>query len=299
MRASGYVTGLHKLYDFADFCRIHGAQWIGRFGAMSFNMASTEAEKAMKALHEYLFNTVKCASRMTADQFGKVFPPNRIIAEAFDLGSMQGKLENVYAEMDREIAKLEKRCENYSDHIFAILMKARRLAELCKTPLLVDKAEDFIAEGKNVCIFLNFDDSVQGVYKRLLKSKCVTKDEIGFVIGGQNAKKRQQDIDDFNADKKRVMIVNIAAGGTGISLHDLTGKYPRASLISPSWSSYNLKQAFGRIARLNGQSACFQLIVYGSRTVEEQICRRVSAKLSNLSALNDGDLMEHVNLVEH
>jgi hypothetical protein len=297
MKAAGYVTNLHRLYDFNDFCRMHGADWIGRFGSMSFDMSSEKATEAMQALHDYLFNAVKCAGRMIPEMFGKVFPKSHIVAEAFDLGSNQKKLERVYAEMEYELAQLEKRSENYSEHIFAVLMKARRLAELTKVPFFVEKAEELFQEGKSVVVFVNFDDTVKGIKDRLVKSKVIKNSDIGFIVGGQSDKARKEDVDGFNADTKRILIVNIAAGGTGISLHDLHGKFPRASIVSPNWSAYHLKQALGRVWRLEGKTESFQLIVYGAKTIEERICHRVQFKLANLDTLTDGDLAEHLDLM--
>lgn len=297
MRAYGYLVNLHRLYDFDDFCRIHGAQWMGKFGVMSWDAISDEATEAMQQLHNYLYVETKCSSRMTVDMFGKEFPESHIVAESFDLGTMTTKLQAVYDEMEYELSKLEDRTARYKDHVFAIMMKARRLAELCKVPFFVEKAEELLEEGKSVVIFVNFDDSVDGIHKRLLKSKYITEDQIGFIVGGQKDKERQADVDGFNADTKRLLIVNIAAGGTGISLHDLNGNFPRASIISPNWSAFNLRQALGRIWRLNGKTKSYQLLVYGARTIEEQICRRVQAKLNCLDTLNDGDLAEHLNLM--
>lgn len=294
MKAFGYLTNMHALYDFADFCRLHGAEWTGRFGSMTWDMVSKKATEAMQALHNYLYKETKCTSRMTVESFGKLFPESHVVAEAFDMGSNQGKLESVYAEMEYELAQLEKKSENYSEHIFAVMMKARRMAELCKVPFFAEKARELYDEGKSVCIFVNFEDTVDSIRKRLIDTWKIPESEVGFIIGGQNAKVRQADIDGFNADTKRVLVINIAAGGTGISLHDLNGNFPRASIISPNWSAQNLRQALGRIWRQGGLTKSYQLIVYGANTIEEGICRRVQAKLNCLDTLNDGDLAEHV-----
>ena len=297
MKAFGYLTNMHKLYNFNDFCRIHGAKWVGRFGSMSWDMISKEATESMMALHNYLYNTTKCTSRMTVDMFGKIFPESHIVADAFDLGANQKKLQSVYDEMEYELAQLEEKSKGYSEHIFAVLMKARRLAELCKVPLFAEKARELYDEGKSVCIFVNFEDTVSGIYKRLTDTWKVPPDEIGFIVGGQSDTDRRNDIDGFNADTKRILVINIAAGGTGVSLHDLNGKHARASIISPNWSAQNLRQALGRVWRLNGLSKSYQIIVYGAKTIEESICRRVQAKLNCLDTLNDGDLAEHLELL--
>jgi hypothetical protein len=58
------------------------------------------------------------------------------------------------------------------------------------------------------------------------------------------------------------MIANIKAGGTGVSLHDLHGNYPRVAIHFPTWSSIDFKQALGRIYRANAKSDARQIIVY-------------------------------------
>lgn len=295
MNAIGFMTGLHKLYNFTDFMRVHGAKWIGRWGAMSFDMASAEAKKGMMLLHEYWFKTRKCAARLTVEDFGDLFPESHIVAEAYDLGSMEAKCQAVYDEMEAEIAKLDERAASYSEHIFAIMMEARRRAELCKVPLFVEMIEDLYDEGKSVVCFVNFQDTVEAITKRLSKVKKL-KNKIGYIVGGQSDKNRQQDITDFNADAKPVMISNIKAGGIGISLHDLIGNRPRASIISPNYSAYELVQALGRVWRQGGLTKSYQRIVFAAKTIEEQACRRVQFRLNNLSTLNDADMRAGINL---
>jgi hypothetical protein len=295
MRASGYLSGLHALYNFSDFCRVHGAADVGRYGALSWNADNPEAKKAMMLLNQYLFETSKCASRMRVEDFGDLFPESHIVAEAYDLGANSSKVQEAYEEMEREIAKLEKRCENYSEHIFAIMMAARRKSELLKVPLFAEMVEDLFDEGKSVCIFLNFEDSIDALRSRLVKTKKFDK-LIGYIVGGQNAETRQKHIDEFNADQRRVMLCNIKAGGIGVSLHDLNGNFPRASIVSPNFSAFELVQALGRVWRQGGLTKSYQNIVFAAGTIEEQACRRVQARIDNLSTLNDADLREGIQI---
>ena len=92
------------------------------------------------------------------------------------------------------------------------------------------------------------------------------------------------------------MIANLAAGNAGVSLHDLNGKFPRASVISPSYSAINLLQALGRIHRAEGKTKCVQKIMFAAGTIEEDACKRVQCKLNNLECLNDGDLTYEVRI---
>lgn len=295
LKAAGYLADLHSLYNFDHFLRQHGAEWVGRFGAMSWDAASAAAKHSMMLLNEYFFDTRQCASRLTVDDFGVLFPESHIVAEAYDLGTATGKINGIYDDMEAEIAKLDERAGNYSQHIFAIMMEARRRSELLKVPFFVDTLEDLYDEGKSVVLFVNFQDTVDAIVKRLEKMKKF-KDTIGYIVGGQHHKTRQKDIEDFNADKKRIMVVNIKAGGVGISLHDLHGNFPRASIISPNFSAFELVQALGRVWRQGGKTKSFQNIVYAAGTIEEKACHRVQFRMNNLSTLNDADLREGIKM---
>jgi hypothetical protein len=232
---------------------------------------------------------------MTVDQFGTLFPESHIVAEAYDLGGNTSKVQQVYDEMELELGKLEARAENYRDHIFAIMMEARRKAELLKVPLFVEMMEDLYDEGKSVVVFVNFEDTVSAIRKRLAGLKKF-KNLIGYIVGGQKDVERQNDIDAFNADTKRIMIANIKAGGIGISLHDLHGNHPRASIVSPNYSAYELVQALGRVWRQGGKTKSYQNIVFAAATIEERACRRVQFRINNLSTLNDADLREGIKM---
>jgi len=274
---------------------MHGAEWVGRWGAMTWDASSAAARKTMMLLNEYFFETRKCASRLTVDDFGALFPESHIVAEAYDLGANTSKVQAVYDEMEAELAKLDERAEGYSEHIFAIMMEARRKSELCKVPLFVDMMEDLYDEGKSVALFVNFQDTIDAIVKRLEKMGKF-KDQIGYIVGGQNANVRQRDIDDFNADRKRIMVINIKAGGVGISLHDLNGKHARASIISPNFSAFELVQALGRVWRQGGLTKSYQNIVFAAGTIEEQACHRVQFRINNLSTLNDADLRDGIQM---
>jgi superfamily II DNA or RNA helicase len=148
--------------------------------------------------------------------------------------------------------------------------------------LIVDLAEEALADGMSVVIFLNFKDSIKAVAERL-KTDCI--------VWGDNVKgERQANIDRFQADKARVIIVSLQAGGAGLSLHDLNGKYARMALISPSFSAIDLTQALGRVHRVGGLTKAIQRIVYAANSVEEDVCNSIQRKLKNLSIINDGDL---------
>lgn len=289
MRAFGYAANLHNLYQWKGWCLDHGAEENIRYGQLTFDNDNEQAKKKMAKCHDNLFNLQSMASRLTREQMGTLFPDNHIQAESYDLGSNSPKIQAVYDEMERELDELEEGTQGYSEHVFAIIMKARRRAEMLKVPLIQEMVEDLYDEGKSVVVFLNFTESIEALSDRLLKNGKLAN-LIGYVYGDVKFKDRERDIDDFNADKKRILICNLKSGGVSVSYHDLNGKYPRASLLSPSFSAVDMVQSLGRIHRQGGLTPCYQRIVYASGCIEERACNKVQARLNNLSCLVDGDL---------
>ena len=251
----------------------------GRFG-LQFN----GNKEVLKKLHEDIF--VNRGVRLTRDTIPN-FPESQIDAECYDMEEdAQKKINNIYSEMEAELAKLQKKIkkeskENTSE--LTAILRARQKIELVKVPLFIEMIEEAIENGMSVVVFCNFTETIDALSERL-NTKCIVNGEAKY------AKARQQNIDDFQADKERIILVNIQAGGAGLSLHDLNGNHPRMSLISPSYSAVLMRQATGRVWRDSAKSKSIQKIVFVAKTVEEKVCDSVKRKLENMDLLNDGDL---------
>lgn len=287
MKAFGYKANLHNGENFAQWCTDHGAR-VSRYGTIDWDADQTPAKEGMSRIHHNLFNVQKIASRMRRADFGHLFPENRVFAEVFDIGANTNKLNKVYERMELELDLLDKRAADYSQHAFAIIMKARRQAEILKTPAAVDFIEDMFDEGISPVIFVNFDDTVQSLTRLLTHKKF--KGKIGYLVGGQKDDVRNRYIDDFQSDKLRIFIANIQAGNMGVSLHDLNGNFPRHSLLFPCWSAVNVVQAIGRIYRALGKTPCIQRFFYANVPVEVRMATRIGNRVDNLDCLNDGDV---------
>jgi len=298
MKAFGYATNLHTIKDFKSFAKDYGAEDLGRWGAQIFNLDSKDAQMKMKKLHDNLFDLQKIAARLTRDDMGDLFPENEVIAESYDMGINSKLIQSAYDRMELEIAKLEDQCKGYSENILAVITKERRLIEMLKVPSMLEMIQNLYEDGKSVVCFVNYTETIETMQAHLIKHKEF-RDNIGMIYGGNSVKNRIKDVDDFNADKKRIMLANLAAGGQSISLHDLNGKYARAAIINPSYSAVNLLQALGRIHRQGGLTKCLQYLIYASGTREERMCYKVQYKLNNLSILNDGDLVDNMRLFKY
>ena len=288
MKAFGYATLLHSGYGFYDFCKDNGVAF-NRFGLGTWDANLQKCKEGMVRIHNTLFNSLGCANRMNRKDFGDIFPDNQVIADGFDLGSNTAKLQAVYNEMEYELMNLDESSMEYSEHHFAIIMKARRQSELLKVPAMVSWIEDMYDEGVSPVVFINFRETLEAIEKRLDNAKYSGK--IAKIIGGQTQKQRDDEIKSFQSDTKRICLVMVAAGSASVSLHDLNGNYPRHTLINPSYSAINTLQALGRCHRANGKTPVIQRFFFASGVeIEDKMRKRVSLRLTNLDSLNDGDL---------
>lgn len=250
----------------------------GRFG-LQFN----GNKEVLKKLHEDVF--VNRGVRLSRDTIPN-FPESQIIAECYNMeDDAKNKINTIYAEMQSELNRLKKKIKENKENTSQLtaILRARQKVELVKVPLFIEMIEEAIENGMSVVVFCNFTETIEALSDRL-GTKCIVNGD------PKHVKNRQQNIDDFQADKERVILVNIQAGGAGLNLHDLNGKYPRLSIISPSYSAVLMRQSTGRVWRDSAKSKSIQKIVFVSGTVEEQVCESVKEKLEQMDTLNDGDL---------
>jgi superfamily II DNA or RNA helicase len=161
------------------------------------------------------------------------------------------------------------------------IQKIRQKIENFKIDTIVKLTFNYLKEGKNVAIFVNFTNTINELSKKL-GTKCI-------IYGNQTVAERSKNIEDFCSDKSRIIICNIQSGGSGISLHDTIGNYPRVSLISPTWSAQDLLQVLGRIHRATGKTDVVQNIIFCKNTIEENIGNVIKSKINNIRVLNDGN----------
>jgi superfamily II DNA or RNA helicase len=256
----------------------HGC-YKGRFGLM-FTEETKLRQKVLKKLNKDIF--INRGVRLTRDSIPG-FPESEIIADCYNMEDMEvNRINSVQAEMERELKLLTNRIKRDKSSELTAILRARQQIELTKVPLFIELIEDGLENGMSVVVFLNFTETIQAISKRM-KIDCIfdgkTKDEV-----------RLKNVEDFQDNNQRVILINIASGGAGLSLHDLKGGHPRLALISPNYSAVLMRQATGRVWRDDAKTKSIQKIVFVAKTVEEQVCKNLQEKLKNLDFLNDGDL---------
>lgn len=284
MRALGFALGLHQLTDFWPWAVRHGVEQT------AFGMAFSGDEACLRNLHLQIFPTR--GSRMRIADIAD-FPATSIEAAVIETGHAKA-IQRIYDKMRHELSAalrhhntaalddLAKRLDAKAASQMTILLRARQAVELYKVPALVEMTRDAVEEGMSVVLLVNFDETIERLSLALNARDSVIR-------GGQSPADRQRVIERFQRNEVPVVVANIQAGGVGVSLHDPTGNRPRLSLISPSFSAQDLRQALGRVHRA-GSAASIQKICFAAGTCEQHTAQLCAAKLAHIDLLNDGDL---------
>lgn len=279
MRALGYLLGLHSLNK-PENGLTSWYSWMMKYGCYQDDWGGWKlATKTKLAPLRHTMYGVNC-NKLTPADFPDSFRDNRVFVEPTEFKDLK-KIDKAYEQLGLTPAIIDEYILNgtvaNSEHVLVNILKARQLAESFKVPDIAEMAEDFIDGGNSVVIFVNFTDSLNALIGLLHCPK---------IDGNQTATQRQQAVDDFQSDKANCIVVNIAAGGTGLSLHDINGVRPRISLICPTFNAKDYLQVLGRIHRNGAKSDALQKVLVAAGTIEEHVMKAIRIKTGNLEAIH-------------
>lgn len=246
----------------------------------------TDDQITLDIIHSKIFPDY--GSRMRIKDLGSMFPSNQVLSQSY-MSNNQEEIQQQYDIIKDAFEDLKNK-ETRSAGL-GKLIRARMKIEMLKVPIMLDIIEEALDSNYSVVVFVNYKDTMNYL-AHYFETECL-------IHGEQSMEDRQDSIDSFQSNKSKIIIAIIQAGGVGISLHDIHGGHQRMSVISPTWSGQDMQQALGRIHRAGSQSPALQRIVFCAGTYEETICELIQKKLTNISGINDGDLMGPKFTEEH
>jgi|TARA_R110002110_G_scaffold87586_7_gene228143 superfamily II DNA or RNA helicase len=279
MRGIGYALGLHALNKSTP--TMPGwFSWMKKLGCRQDHWKKwiPGAAWRLAPLHREMYSS-NCVKITVAD-LPTAFTENHIITEPLAFAALKDiaafyKEAGVTPEIITQMLDEDRKP---SPHVVVEILRARQLVEAAKVPDIVDMVSDGMASGHSLVVFVNFTATVRAL--QTLLPGC------GIIVGGQSAADREQVITDFQTDRCRVVVANAAAGGVGVSLHDVNGTFPRMSLISPSFDIKEYVQMLGRIHRNGAKSPALQRVLVASGTVEEYVMKTLERKRQSLNVLH-------------
>ena len=267
LKAPGFILGLHNGRGFWAWAQKHGAT-RGEWGGLEYAAGAPENVEIMSRLHDAIFSCR--GARVSEDVLKEFMPESMVVDEPLDLSPADLKtLEAAYAEI-REM-----------DNPGAVRdLRFRQAIELVKCAGLAEEALSIVAEGAAPIVFLNFHASIDA-----LSALCP---RFGVLDGRVPQVKRDAICAEFQANQMDGIIVQIAAGGQSIDLHDVRGDKPRIALICPQFGGRTEEQAQGRHNRVGAKSFALTRRLFVAQSLEAAVAKTASTKIKNLSIINMG-----------
>ncbi|HAM88369.1 MAG: SNF2-related protein [Candidatus Falkowbacteria bacterium GW2011_GWC2_38_22] len=218
--------------------------------------------------------------RRTKTEVLKELPPKVEQAARCHLEKAQNILyQEILVNVKAEITKVvgEKGFNKSRIHILAGLTKLR---QVCNHPVLLLKDKDYTKyESAKLNMFMELMDEIVGNNRKVLVfsqftkmldilASELTKNNIAYNYLSGKTKNRQELVDDFNLNgDKRVFLISLKAGGTGLNLTSADN----VIIFDPWWNPSVENQAIDRAHRIGQKNSVnvYRLITVG--TIEERI----------------------------
>jgi len=257
--------------------------FLGSYGAFTKKFQNPIMKENSAIALEHLRKKVECFMlRRTKSEVLKELPLKVEQASHCHLEKEQNILYqeilvNVKAEINKVVG--EKGFNKARIHILAGLTKLR---QVCNHPVLLLKDKDYTKyESAKLNMFLELIDEIVGNNRKVLVFSQFTKmldilaseldkNNIAYNYLSGKTKNRQELVDDFNQNSgKRVFLISLKAGGTGLNLTSADN----VIIFDPWWNPSVENQAIDRAHRIGQKNSVnvYRLIAVG--TIEEKIVK--------------------------
>lgn len=250
---AGYILGLYqphvrKVYD----------QFVTR-------VSRANGGNLMQGFHKLLYPAY--GSRMTKAAIklitgNTIFKNNKIRAKAYTIDNATAlRIEYLHHEIAETLKDIRKKGISRG---FGYIIRCWQKIEALKVPAASALIRKQYWRGRSVVIFCCFKATKREICKEINAAgpNQIPLDQIGYIDGDQDAREREQVVQDFKNDQLRVLVCQIVAGGESLSFHDTRGFHQRYAILFPSWSAISMAQALGRIDRAGAKSDAIQTIFY-------------------------------------
>jgi superfamily II DNA or RNA helicase len=279
MRALGYVLGLHNLNKSKGDkkCWI---RWMRDYGCRMdpFRNWVPGALKHLVRLNETMYGPNGCAFQITEADLPNAFKENRIITEPLEFSTSSDIAEALSGVVSQVLLDMVNGVHEPEPSVLVQILRARQLVEALKVKDTCSLVRDALDEGFSVAIFVSFTDTVKLFLQEF--------PDAAVIVGGQTGDERERNVESFQSNEKRIIVCNIAAGGAGVSLHDVHGGHPRMTFINPTYNPVDHIQTLGRVHRNGSQSNAVQRVLVSAGTIEEEIISIIERKCLQYNTLH-------------
>ena len=185
---------------------------------------------------------------------------------------MEPKFKKDYVNIERRLYKPDK-----DDTYMGLAMTGRQLLSNYKIETAIDLAESLIEAGESVVLVTNFIESANNLRDHFKTNCCEIR-------GGMSDATKQKAVDDFQSKKVQVCILNMQAGGVGITL---TAAHTMI-VVDYAWLPSDMTQVEDRICRSGQKESCMIYYVYCvNSTLDSLFIEMISNKSANIDLVVD------------
>jgi len=234
--------------------------------------------------------------RRTKDKVASELPLKTQMIRSVSLEKAQaGLYETIRTSMEKSVRESIKTMGLAKSHIsiLAALLKlrqvccdprllkieeAQRITQSAKLQMLLELVEELLDEGRRILIFSQFTSMLEIIEEQMIKAKVPYSKLTGAT------RKRQEQIDKFNANKTEVFLISLKAGGVGLNLTqaDTVIHY------DPWWNPAAEDQATDRAHRIGQDKPVFVYKLIVENSVEQKIVQMQEDKKALAQAIYDG-----------
>lgn len=203
-----------------------------------------------------------------------------------NLNKLHEKLESIHAQTDfKAIAETSAYNEFKGSE--------RMAAGMAKVPHVVEFVEAMMENEEPVVVFCHHLSVHSALQEKLKKYNPVS------IIGGQTEQQRQNNIDDFQNGKTKLLIAGLRAGNVGINLTEAS----YVIFAELDWSPAIHRQAEDRLHRIGQKKAVFAYYLEGKGTLDEKIVEVLTDKTLELNEIfgdanREDEITDDITLTE-
>lgn len=166
-----------------------------------------------------------------------------------------------------------------------VLMRARKILALTKAKQSIEYAKYITQNDEKVIIVTCFTEVVKQI-------ESAFKGNVVKIIGGMTDKQKNDAVIEFQNGKAQVLVMNIIAGGTGLTLT----KSHMMIFNDYDWTVGNITQAEDRICRGGQTELCFiYLMTAKGAREEEMLVDMLTMKAKSIDDVIDNGLGEAID----
>jgi len=188
----------------------------------------------------------------------------------------KNELNKIWSKLEEEQKNAETEFNKLASYQRAI-QSERQAAGVAKLHHVIDFVKNIMEIEESVVVFCHHK------YIHKLLHESLQEFNPSAIIGGQNDKVRQANIDRFQDGETKLIVVGLRAGNLGINL--TRAKY--VIFAELDWSPAIHRQAEDRLHRIGQKNTVFAYYLIGKKTLDEHVANILVDKSYEIDAIMD------------